>query len=149
MPADITDQNVDGIIEVARKYKIAGFICTNVTKNRSNPKIIEVNLPEKGGISGKVVQELSDDLISYIYKKCGKEFVIIGCGGIFNADDAYAKIKKGASLLQLITGMIYEGPWVVSDINAGLIKRMRKDGYTHISQVVGISSAGDGLSKKS
>jgi dihydroorotate dehydrogenase len=149
MPADITDQNVDGIIEVARKYKITGFICTNVTKNRSNDKIIETDLPDKGGISGKVVQELSDDLISYIYNRCGKEFVIIGCGGIFNADDAYTKIKKGASLLQLITGVIFEGPWTVSDINAGLVTRMKKDGYTNISEVIGASVTGGKVKKES
>ncbi|OGE86523.1 MAG: dihydroorotate dehydrogenase (quinone) [Candidatus Doudnabacteria bacterium RIFCSPHIGHO2_02_FULL_46_11] len=137
LPAELHFNLVDEIIELAVKYRLAGFICTNLAKNRANPKIKDQNFPAVGGMSGKVVQELSDNLISYIYKKCGQEFVIIGCGGIFTADDAYKKIKKGATLLQMITGMVFEGPQVVSEINWGLVKLLQKDGYTHISKAIG------------
>jgi dihydroorotate dehydrogenase len=63
--------------------------------------------------------------------------VIIGCGGVFSAEDAYKKIKLGASLVQLLTGMIYEGPQVISEINQGLVRLLKRDGFKNISQAVG------------
>jgi dihydroorotate dehydrogenase len=128
---------LDDILGVVEKYKINGFICSNLTKNRSNKRIIDTSVPEDGGISGKVVEKLSNDAISYIYKKTEGKYLIIGLGGVFNAKDAYRKIKKGASLIQLITGMIFEGPQVISEINQGLVKLMEKDGYGNISEAVG------------
>ncbi|TSC66194.1 MAG: putative Dihydroorotate dehydrogenase [Candidatus Doudnabacteria bacterium Gr01-1014_77] len=138
MPAELSFDVIDRIIEVSRKYHISGFICTNLSKNRASEKIKDHSVPDVGGMSGKVVSDLSDNLISYIYKKCGKEFVIIGCGGIFTAEDAYRKIKKGATLLQMITGMIFEGPQVISSINLGLVELLKKDGYNNISEAVGV-----------
>jgi dihydroorotate dehydrogenase len=140
MPAELPLATIDEIIQLARKYQIAGFICTNLAKDRSNPKIVDQNIPQNGGMSGKIVQDLSDNLIKYIYKKTHNEFVIVGCGGVFNAEDAYRKIKLGASLIQLITGMIYEGPEVISDINLGLVKLLERDGFTNICQAVGADS---------
>ncbi|MEK7651751.1 MAG: quinone-dependent dihydroorotate dehydrogenase [Patescibacteria group bacterium] len=137
MPAELPLDVVDRIIEVSRKYNVTGFICTNLAKNRSNPKIKDQSVPDVGGMSGKVVQDLSDNLISYIYKKCGREFVLVGCGGIFTAEDAYRKIKKGATLLQMITGMIFEGPQIIGEINEGLVELLKKDGYNNISEAVG------------
>lgn len=137
LPAELPRDVIDQILELARKYKITGLVCTNLAKNRSNPNIKDQSVPEVGGMSGKVLQDLSDDLIGYIYKKYGNEFVLIGCGGIFTAEDAYRKIKKGATLLQLITGMIFEGPQAISDINHGLVELLKKDGYTNISEAVG------------
>ena len=128
---------VDKIIELARKYKIAGFVCTNLAKNRNSHHLKET-APEVGGMSGKVVSELSDKLIKHIYQQTGKEFVIIGCGGIFSAEDAYRKIRNGASLLQLITGMIFEGPQLISEIKVGLVKLLKKDGFQNISEAVGV-----------
>lgn len=136
MPADLKKQDLDQLIEVARKYRIDGFISTNLTKDRNNSKIVD-EVPEHGGLSGKVVEELSNSQIEYLYRKCGKEFVIIGCGGVFSAEDAYKKIKLGASLIQMITGMIYEGPQVISEINRGLVSLLREDGYANISEAVG------------
>ncbi|MCX6796940.1 MAG: quinone-dependent dihydroorotate dehydrogenase, partial [Candidatus Doudnabacteria bacterium] len=137
LPADIEKSVIDEIISVSRKYKINGFICTNLTKSRSNPKIFDKNIPEKGGLSGKAVEELANNVIGYVYKKTRGEFVIIGCGGVFTAKDAYKKIKLGASLIQLITGMIFEGPQIISSINLGLVELLKKDGFTNIGQAVG------------
>lgn len=136
LPAELPKSQIDQIIEVARRYKIGGLICTNLAKSRDN-KNIKDEVPSVGGMSGKVVGEMSDDLISYIYQKTGKEFVIVGCGGIFNAEDAYRKIKNGASLLQLITGLIFEGPQLIGEINEGLVYLLKKDGYKNISEAVG------------
>ncbi|MDP1694252.1 MAG: dihydroorotate dehydrogenase (quinone), partial [Candidatus Woesearchaeota archaeon] len=74
---------------------------------------------------------------SYVYKKTKGKFMIIGCGGIFSAKDAYLKIKLGASLVQVLTGMIFEGPQVISEINYGLVKLLKKDGFKNISEAVG------------
>ncbi len=93
-----------------------------------------------GGFSGKVVKDISDDLIKYVYKKSEGRLVIIGLGGIFTADDAYKKIKNGASLVQLITGMIFQGPQTISEINQTLAELLRKDGFSNISQAVGIDA---------
>lgn len=137
LPADISTEKLEEIIGVARRHGVTGFICSNLTKNRNNPKIKETDLPDRGGLSGKVVQDLSDDLIRQIYRRCGKEFVIIGCGGVFSAEDAYKKIQLGASLVQLITGLIYQGPQLVSQINQDLVRLLERDGYKDLAEAVG------------
>jgi len=142
LPPDISRDQVDAIISLAEKYGIDGFVCTNLTKDRdllSLKEKIKDDLPtDKGGLSGKVVESLADEMIKYIYKKTGKKFVIIGVGGIFNAEDAYRKIRLGASLVQLITGMIFEGPQLIGEINRGLVELLQKDGFKNISEAIGL-----------
>ncbi|MFH1533756.1 MAG: quinone-dependent dihydroorotate dehydrogenase [Nitrospirota bacterium] len=138
---DLSHKEIDEIIEVADNHKIAGFICTNLTKDRDN-KDIKQHLKDAdpvshGGISGKPIRELSTKVIKNIYKKTKGKYVIIGCGGVFSAQDAYEKIKAGASLIQLITGMIFEGPQIISEINKGLVALLEKDGHKNISEAVG------------
>ncbi len=110
----------------------------NLTKNRDNKKIFDKNFLSIGGLSGKVVEDLSNNLIKYLYQKTKGEYIIIGCGGVFTAEDAYKKIKLGASLIQLITGMVYQGPQTISQINMGLVTLLKKDGYKNISEAVGV-----------
>lgn len=136
---DLPEAQINGILEVCKKYEIDGFICTNLTK------VNLLNHNGKGGFSGKVVEELSNQMIRKVYRFYNgpstalgtSKKIIIGSGGVFNAEDAYRKIKAGASLIELITGMIYEGPQVISDINLGLVKLLKKDGYKNISEAVG------------
>lgn len=134
---DLKNEEIDNTLETLKNHRVNGIICSNLTKNRDNNKIIEKNISLKGGLSGKVVQDLSDDLLSYIYKKEGKRFILIGTGGIFSAEDVYKKIKNGASLVQLITGMIYEGPQLISTLNQDLAKLLKNDGYKNISEAIG------------
>ncbi len=137
---DLNLKEIDEIIDVSVKWKIDGFICTNLTKNRNNVNIVDNIVPELGGLSGKAVSDLSTELIRYIYKKTGghaSKFIIIGSGGVFTAEDAYRKIKAGASLIQVLTGMIFEGPQVISSINLGLVELLKKDGYKNISEAIG------------
>lgn len=137
-PPGLTEEEVDELLKVIYKHRVNGFICTNLTKDRMNQRLkLEKEIPEKGGMSGKVVEDLSNQLIAHLYTKTKGKYVIIGCGGVFNAADAYKKIKLGASLIQMITGMIFEGPQVISEINRGLVELLKKDGYTNISQAVG------------
>ncbi len=142
LAADLSDTELQDIIDVAGRYRVQGFVCTNLSKNRNNDsiksKIKEDNIPEKGGISGKVVEDLSDDTIQRVYKYTRGAYVIIGVGGVFSAEDAYKKIKFGASLIQLITGMIFEGPQLISEINRGLVELLEKDGYKNISESIGV-----------
>lgn len=135
--ADLSYTEIDGLIDVASRHRVHGFLCTNLTKNRNNPKIIDKDIPKVGGISGKAMEEISNNVISYVYKKTNGKYIIIGCGGVFSAKDAYKKIKLGASLIELITGMIFEGPQLIGEINRGLVGLLRKDGFANISQAVG------------
>ncbi len=141
LPPDLNSEELDGIIDICDNHRIAGFICSNLTKDRTNPEVKKYlkddDIKTVGGISGKPVKNLSAKLIRYVYKKTKGKYIIIGCGGVFSAEDAYEKIKAGASLIQLITGMIFEGPQVISEINQGLVTLLEKDGYKNISQAVG------------
>jgi dihydroorotate dehydrogenase len=137
MSPDKTVAEVDKILDTLKKHRVHGIICSNLTKKTENPKVFEKNIPQVGGISGKPVQDLSDDLLAHIYRREGKRFILIGCGGIFSAEDAYKKIRLGASLVELITGMIFKGPQLISDINLGLTELLRRDGFQNISEAVG------------
>lgn len=137
---DLTHAQLDDILHVAEKQKINGLISTNLTKDRTKMDIKDPIVPEKGGMSGKIVEKFSDAQIKYLYKKAGHKCVIIGCGGIFTAEDAYKKIRLGASLLQMITGMIYGGPQTISQINQGLVALLHRDGFKNISEAVGVDA---------
>ncbi|OHA58519.1 MAG: dihydroorotate dehydrogenase (quinone) [Candidatus Vogelbacteria bacterium RIFOXYD1_FULL_44_32] len=134
---DMTPDIIDEVVAVATRYPIAGFIISNLTKDRNNPRVLDQSVPPVGGMSGKVVAELADRAIAQVYKKTGGQYTIIGCGGIFSATDAYHKIGLGASLLQLVTGLVFEGPQLVSEINLGLAKLLRQNGYKNIQEAVG------------
>ncbi len=101
------------------------------------PNQDEIKNAPKGNFSGKPTEEFSNNLISAVYKKYKDRFIIIGCGGIFSGKDAYEKIKRGASLVQMVTGMIYEGPSVIGKINKELTELLAKDCLTNISEAVG------------
>jgi dihydroorotate dehydrogenase len=126
------------LVEVADAHKIIGLTISNLAKDRAAANLQDpLHDSIKGNLSGKPTWEASNDLIRNTYKYYGKRFTIIGVGGIFSAEDAYAKIKLGASLVEVITGMIFEGPQLIGQINRGLVELLKKDGFTHISQAVG------------
>jgi len=134
---DLSEERLEKLLAVAGAHRVSGIICTNLTKDRSAATLRSLDIPIKGGLSGGAVQALADHMVAKVRRLAGDRFVIIGCGGIFNADDAYRRIRLGANLLQMVTGMIYEGPEVVSMINQGLVRRMRQDGFTSLAQAVG------------
>lgn len=138
MPINLSTEEFDRLLKIAVKYKINGVVIGNLTKVK-DPNLIKDSIPEniKGGISGKPTEKLCNELISYTYKNYGKQLIIIGVGGIFSAEDAYEKIKRGATLLQLITGMIFQGPQLIGEINHGLAELLKKDGHSNISEAVG------------
>jgi len=142
MPIELGWENTKQLLEICIKHKVDGVVFGNLAKDRSNPALVKDELAKigKGNFSGKPTWEKSNEMIRKTYKKYGKKLVIIGSGGVFSAEDAYTKIKLGASLVQMITGMIYEGPQVVGQINRGLVELLKKDGYKNISEAIGTSA---------
>ncbi len=134
---DLSESELNGLLSVIAKHKIAGLICSNLTHSRDGIIESEKKLNARGGLSGQAVANLSNELLSSVYKKTQGKYLLIGCGGIFSAEDAYEKIKRGANLLQLISGMIFNGPQFINELNRGLVKLLKKDGYENISQAVG------------
>ncbi len=120
---DLTDGQLDDIVEIVRETGIAGVIATNTTIDRS--KLItpqaEVESIGAGGVSGKVLSRRSTEVIRYLHQKSKGEFPIVGVGGIFSAEDAIEKLEAGASLVQVYSGMIYEGPGLIKKIKKGLL----------------------------
>lgn len=135
---DLTREQIDELLLVSKKHNIDGFICSNLTKSRKNDRIKDLSVPEQGGMSGKIVEDLANNLIEYVYTQTKGKVVIIGVGGIFSAEDAYKKIRLGASLVQLITGMIFEGPQLIGQINSGLAELLKRDGFTNIAEARGV-----------
>lgn len=143
MPIEKTNEEVTKMLDIIMHYSfIKGVIFGNLQKNRKDKAFVKQEIAKagKGNFSGKPTFQRSNELIQLAYKKCGKKLIIIGCGGIFSAEDAYMKIKLGASLVQLITGMIFVGPQLIVQINRGLVDLAKKDGYSHISEAVGVDS---------
>jgi dihydroorotate dehydrogenase len=121
---DLSFEQLDDIIEIVQETKIAGVIATNTTINRSDLKTENAFVESlgPGGISGKPLSKRSTDVIKYLHEKSNASFPIIGVGGIHSPEDAIEKIRAGASLIQLYTGFIYEGPAIVKKINREIIK---------------------------
>lgn len=124
MPNEISLEESDILVETAMKHGINGFIFSNLIKDRSNKGLVKEEVEKmaslKGNFSGKPCVENSNRLIKHTKERFGNSVVIIGCGGIFSAQDAKQKLEAGADLVQLITGMIYEGPQLIGNINRGL-----------------------------
>lgn len=139
MPVDLSESSVADLLDVAKAHRVQGVIFANLTKRYDRPLIDEkerVGLV-KGGVSGKPVAEASSRLLAWAYRTYGSRFVYVGCGGVFSAEDAYEKIRQGASLIQLITGMIFEGPQLIGEINRGLVRLLLRDGFTSVAEAVG------------
>ena len=117
---DLTNSQLLDIIDIVNETKIAGVIATNTTISREG--LQSENKNEIGGLSGKPLTNRSTEVIRFLSEKSNKSFPIIGVGGIHSAQDALDKIEAGASLVQLYTGFIYEGPKLVREINKAILK---------------------------
>ncbi len=117
---DLTDEQLLDIIDIISETKIAGVIATNTTLSREG--LQAENKSEMGGLSGKPLTNRSTEVIRFLSEKSNKSFPIIGVGGIHTADDAIEKLNAGASLVQLYTGFIYEGPALIKEINKRILR---------------------------
>jgi len=133
---DIKDESISDITDIVMKNNISGIILTNTTNvNRENLNSKIKN--ENGGLSGEPLQKISTDMIKKFYSKINGQIPIIGAGGISSGKSAYEKIIAGASLLQLYTGLIYEGPMVVKKIKKELIQILKAEGINNIKDAIG------------
>lgn len=118
---DLTNEQLLDIIDIIKETQIAGVIATNTTLSREG--LQSENKSEMGGLSGKPLTNRSTEVIRFLSEKSNKAFPIIGVGGIHTADDAIEKLNAGASLVQLYTGFIYEGPGLIKEINEKILSR--------------------------
>ncbi|MBD1905269.1 quinone-dependent dihydroorotate dehydrogenase [Funiculus sociatus GB2-A5] len=143
---DLEWEAIASVIELAQNYHLAGIIATNTTISRDNLKtqtVTSTGKPvseEAGGISGAPVKQRSTQVIRFIYQETKGKLPIIGVGGIFTAQDAWEKIVAGASLLQVYTGWIYEGPWMVRRILEGLRQKLEEKELASFSDAIGIEN---------
>jgi len=136
---DLSEAEIESIVDVALRTNVSGVIATNTSIKRDGLRtsIDEVRACGEGGISGAPLRHRSNQVISLVYRSTRGKLAIIGVGGVFTAEDAWEKICAGASLIQLYTGFVYEGPRVVKRINEGLAAIMRREGFRSLDEAVG------------
>lgn len=124
---DLTDSQLDDIIEIVKDTQIAGVIATNTTISREGLDYTKPDLERigAGGLSGKPLTKRSTEVIRYLKQKSGNAFPVIGVGGIHSVEDAMEKLEAGADLIQLYTGFIYHGPKLVKQINKALLEKAK------------------------
>ena len=133
---DIRDDDISEIAGIAMKNDISAIILTNTTDGNKD-KLVSENKKEKGGLSGRPLQQLSTNLIKNFYKQLNDKIPIIGVGGVDSGKSAYQKIVAGASLIQLYTGFVYRGPSTAKDIKKELIQILKTEGIKNIKDAVG------------
>ncbi len=145
LAADMSEQEIDTIVDACVEHKMEGVVCTNLAKPKYNTEHRPDEYPTtkgllpagKGAMSGLPLQRISTNVVRHVYRRTRGKLTIIGVGGIFNAKDAYEKITSGASLCHMITTMIFDGPQNINEINRGLVKLLKADGFSTIAEAVG------------
>lgn len=135
---DLSSQEMADVADIALRLKVDGLVVANTTISRplglqSDPNLVK----EIGGLSGAPLKPLAQRVIAEMYKLTKGQVPLIGVGGISNGKDAYARLKAGASLVQVYSGVTYEGIGIATRMHAELLELMKQDGYTKISQVIG------------
>jgi len=139
---DLSFEALDEILELAGPRQIAGIVATNTTVTRpetSDPELKRI-YAEAGGLSGRPLRARSTEIVRHVYRQTKGSLPIIGVGGVFTAEDAWEKITAGASLVQLYTGLVYEGPGVVKEIVKGLRERLNQHVLRSVKEAVGTAS---------
>ena len=133
---DLNDDQINEVSKIILDQEIKIIIISNTTdKNREDLK--NINKLEKGGLSGKPIEKISNEIISKFYKILKNKTKIIGVGGVSNGNDAFEKIARGASLVQLYTGMVYRGPSIARKISNELIILLKNKGFKNVSEAIG------------
>ncbi len=139
---DLGLNDLDHLVQIARKHRIDGMIVTNTTLSRPASLQDKALMGEAGGLSGKPLFALSTRILAETFQRVEGQFPLIGVGGIDSAEAAIAKIEAGASLIQLYSALVYHGPALVGAIKQGLEHHLEAQGLSHVGQMVGCSSAG-------
>ena len=138
----VFDSLLEELVSLCLEKQINGFIATNTANDRDGVRTDsdEIDRIGAGGLSGPPIAKRSTRLINYLYQKTAGDIPIIGVGGIDSGAAAYEKIRAGASLVQLYTGLVYEGPSLVKRIKQELVQLIAEDGYTSIAHAIGTAS---------
>jgi dihydroorotate dehydrogenase len=131
---DLADPAVEEAIDVAESLGLDGIIAVNTTTDRPE-SLVGHNRAETGGLSGAPIEERATRTVRFVARRT--ELPVVGVGGVADAAGAYAKIRAGASLVQLYTGLVYEGPTLAREINRGLLALLERDGFDSVSEAVG------------
>lgn len=135
---DLEPADIDDIVEVSMARGIAALIISNTTISR--PALKSRYAGESGGLSGAPLRDLAQQRLVDFRKASGGEIPLIGVGGIATAEDAYARIRAGASLVQVYSALVYEGPGLARMINKGLAALLKRDGFANVTDAVGVDS---------
>ena len=136
---DLSFEALDEVLDLAVARGVDGIVATNTTISRpvEDSSALQSVYAETGGLSGRPLKARSTEIIRHIYKRTGKKLPIVGVGGIFNAADAWEKITAGASLVQIYTGLVYEGPGIARSIVVGLLALMEQFGVHRLTEAIG------------
>jgi len=133
---DATDDDLDDIVAVCRDLRMDGIIVGNTTLSRP-PSLRSARRDETGGLSGAPLTALSTEVLRKTARRAERQFPLVGCGGIGSGTDAYAKIRAGATLVQLYSMLVYEGPPLVRRIKEELAALLARDGFASVADAVG------------
>ena len=131
---DLPDLAIEEALAVVDDYDLDGVIAVNTTTDRPD-ELESPSRAERGGLSGAPIEDRATETVRFVAERV--DVPVIGVGGVSDAAGAYAKIRAGASLVQLYTGLVYEGPTLARDINEGLLKRLERDGFESVEDAVG------------
>lgn len=135
---DLEPADIDDIVDVSIKRGIAALIVSNTTISR--PELKSRHAGESGGLSGAPLRDLAQQRLVDFRKASGGGIPLVGVGGISSARDAYARIRAGASLVQVYSALVYEGPGLARRINKGLARLLERDGFANIADAVGVEN---------
>ncbi len=137
LSVDLDDGRLKELLTVAENYAVSGYVATNTSSRRDNLTTHSKTIRTigSGGLSGKSIQHQSTRIIEQISEFTKGEKTIIGVGGVFTAQDAIEKLKAGADLIQIYTGMVYEGPAIAKNINSGIVQYLEENGLEHVYQI--------------
>ncbi len=133
---DLNDKQIEVVSNTLVDNNVEIIIVSN-TSDKNRDKLNNINKLEKGGLSGKPLNDISNSIISKFYRLIGSKIKIIGVGGVDSGETAFEKIIRGASLVQLYTGMVYKGPGIASSISSELINILKNKGFKNVSEAVG------------
>lgn len=136
---DLSEREIESIVDICLGLNLAGIIATNTTIKRDGLRTAKIEIEKigSGGLSGKPLRARSNEVIKQIYRCSKGKLPIVGVGGVFTAEDAFAKIAAGACLVQAYTGFVYEGFAFARETNAGLAKILREKGFSSLDEAVG------------
>ena len=137
MPLNKSWEEFAELLDVLADHNVQGVSLANLQKDRTG---LDVPDDWKGGLSGMPCQKSSDELVARVYREYGDRFVIAGIGGVFTAEDAYRKIRNGASIVQFVSSLMYLGPQNITSIKRGVADLLRLDGFSNVSEAVGVDA---------